>query len=53
MHKYIDHLIDIVQQQKIVLDDIITHRLPLSEISHGYDIFKKKEDNCVKVVLTP
>jgi len=53
VHKYIDHLIDIVQQQKIVLDDIITHRLPLSEISHGYDIFKKKEDNCVKVVLTP
>ena len=38
---------------KIVLDDIITHRLPLSEVSRGYDIFKKKEDNCVKVVLNP
>ncbi len=38
---------------KVKLDDIITHRLPLSEISHAYSIFKKKEDNCVKVVLDP
>ncbi|MDP0501579.1 MAG: zinc-dependent alcohol dehydrogenase [Verrucomicrobiota bacterium JB022] len=53
VHKYIDHLCHLVEEGKIVLDDIITHRLPLSEISHGYDIFKKKQDNCVKVVLTP
>jgi threonine dehydrogenase-like Zn-dependent dehydrogenase len=32
---------------------IITRCLPLSEIAHGYDIFKKKKDNCVKVVLDP
>jgi alcohol dehydrogenase len=37
----------------VVLDDIITHRLPLSEASYAYDIFKKKKDNCVKVVLNP
>ena len=38
---------------KVKLDDIITHRLPLSEIAHGYSIFKKKEEDCVKVVLDP
>jgi threonine dehydrogenase-like Zn-dependent dehydrogenase len=38
---------------KVKLDDIITLRLPLSEISHAYNIFKKKEDDCVKVVLDP
>lgn len=53
VHKHIDKLLDYVQKGKVKLDDIITHRLPLSEVSHGYDIFKKKEDGCVKVVLDP
>lgn len=52
-HKYIDELLGYVVEGKVKLDDVITHRLPLSEIAHGYSIFKKKEDNCVKVVLDP
>jgi threonine dehydrogenase-like Zn-dependent dehydrogenase len=51
--KHIDKLMGYVTEGKVKLDDIITHRLPLSEIAHGYSIFKKKEDNCVKVVLDP
>lgn len=46
-------LMDLVAQDKVVLDDIISHVLPLSEIARGYDIFKKKEDDCTKVVLKP
>jgi threonine dehydrogenase-like Zn-dependent dehydrogenase len=42
-----------VEEGKVKLDDIITHRLPLSQVSEGYKMFKKKEDNCVKVVLNP
>ena len=41
------------QHGKVVLDDIITHTLPLSEAPHAYEIFNKKQDNCVKVVLKP
>lgn len=52
-HKYIDKLLEYVVQGKVKLDDIITHRLPLTEIAHAYEIFKKKEDGCVKVVLNP
>jgi len=52
-HKHIDKLLEYVVSGKVKLDDIITHRLPLSEIAHAYDIFKKKEDGCVKVVLDP
>ncbi|KOS05437.1 dehydrogenase [Flavobacterium akiainvivens] len=52
-HKHIDKLLGYVTEGKVVLDDIITHRLPLTEISHAYDIFNKKEDGCVKVVLDP
>lgn len=50
---YIDELIDLVVQRKVRLDDIITHRLPITEAPHGYEIFCKKQDDCVKVVLKP
>jgi len=53
VHKHIDTLLEYVVQGQVKLDDIITHRLPLSEIAHAYDIFKKREDGCVKVVLDP
>jgi threonine dehydrogenase-like Zn-dependent dehydrogenase len=52
-HKHIDKLLSYVVDGKVKLDDIITHRLPLSKIAHAYDIFNKKEDGCVKVVLDP
>ncbi|WP_101844692.1 zinc-dependent alcohol dehydrogenase [Halobacillus sp. Marseille-P3879] len=32
---------------------IITHQMPLENAAHGYEIFNKKEDNCIKVVLKP
>jgi alcohol dehydrogenase len=53
VQKYIDELIGIVERGEIKLDDIITHRLPLTEAPHAYQIFRDKEDNCVKVVLKP
>jgi len=52
-HKHIDTLLNYVKEGKVKLDDIITHRLPLSEVAHGYSIFKKKEEDCVKVVMDP
>ncbi len=32
---------------------IITHSLPLSEAAQAYEIFDKKEDKNIKVVLKP
>jgi threonine dehydrogenase-like Zn-dependent dehydrogenase len=52
-HKYIDELLNYVVQGRVKLDDIITHRLSLGDIAHGYAIFKNKEEDCVKVVLDP
>lgn len=51
--KHIDKLLQYVVDGRVKLDDIITHRLPLSEISKAYDVFSKREDGCVKVVLDP
>lgn len=53
VHKYIDELLSLVEGRKIKLDDIITHRLPLTEAPHAYEIFSEKKDGCVKVVLKP
>lgn len=53
VHTYIDELAGWVERGEIVLDDIISHRLPLEDASQAYDMFNKKEDDCVKVVLHP
>ncbi len=53
VQRYIDELLALVRDGKVVLDDIITHTVPLSEAPKMYDIFNKKQDNCVKVVLKP
>lgn len=50
---YIDELIDLVDQGKVTLDDIISHQLPLAEAVKGYELFDEKKDDCVKVVLKP
>ena len=33
--------------------DLATHPLPLEQAPHGYEIFQKKEDGAIKVVLQP
>jgi S-(hydroxymethyl)glutathione dehydrogenase/alcohol dehydrogenase len=53
VHMYIDQCFKMVRSGKVVLDDIITHRLPLSKASEAYDMFKHKTDDCVKVILKP
>jgi threonine dehydrogenase-like Zn-dependent dehydrogenase len=35
------------------VDDLVTHRLPLEQAPHAYEIFKHKQDGCIKVVLKP
>ncbi len=35
------------------LDDLVTHRLPLSTAADAYEMFQLKTDGCIKVVLDP
>ena len=35
------------------VESLATHRLPLAEAPGAYDMFQKKQDGCVKVVLKP
>lgn len=50
---YIKPILDLIQQGKFDATDIITHRVPLDEGVHAYEIFDKKSDNCIKVILKP
>jgi threonine dehydrogenase-like Zn-dependent dehydrogenase len=35
------------------VEDLRTHRVPLAQAPKAYEMFQKKEDGCVKVVLAP
>ena len=51
VQRYMRPLLERIESGEIDPTRIITHRLPLAEAPHGYDIFKHKQDDCEKVVL--
>lgn len=50
---YAGELLDWVKEGKIDPTDIITHRIKLDDGEKGYEIFDQKQDNCIKVVMSP
>jgi threonine dehydrogenase-like Zn-dependent dehydrogenase len=50
---YTDKLYKHVVNGDIDPSFVVTHRLPLGEAPNGYETFKHKQDDCVKVVLKP
>jgi threonine dehydrogenase-like Zn-dependent dehydrogenase len=53
VQKYMRPLLKRIENGDIDPTRIITHRLSLDEAPRGFDLFKNKQDNCEKVVLTP
>jgi threonine dehydrogenase-like Zn-dependent dehydrogenase len=53
VQRYMQPLLERIQKGEIDTTCIITHHLPLDDAPHGYDIFKNKQDECIKVVLKP
>ena len=51
--RWIDDILPLVLDDSDPLGtlDMTTHHLPLEQAPHGYEIFQKKEDHCIKVVL--
>ncbi|GAB2916223.1 zinc-dependent alcohol dehydrogenase [Rhodococcus aerolatus] len=43
----------LVDADPLGVDDFATHRLPMSQAPSAYEMFQKKQDGCVKVLLTP
>jgi threonine dehydrogenase-like Zn-dependent dehydrogenase len=53
VQRYLRPLLERVQDGDIDPSFVITHRMQLNDAPAGYEIFKNKEDGCVKVVLRP
>jgi threonine dehydrogenase-like Zn-dependent dehydrogenase len=53
VQRYRKPLLDRIEQGQIDPSFVITHRLPLAEAARGYEMFLRKHDDCVKIVLTP
>jgi len=53
VHRYLQPLLDRIEKGEIDPSFVITHHLSLDEAPKGYEMFRNKADNCVKVVLKP
>ncbi len=53
VQKYTRPLYERIRDGRIDPSFVVTHRLGLDEASNGYETFKHKQDECVKVVLKP
>jgi len=53
MHRYMQPLLELIEEGKIDPSVIITHRVPLTQAPEAYETFTEKRDGCIKVVLDP
>ena len=53
VQRYMQPLLERIQRGELDPGAIISHHLHLDEAPHGYDIFQKKQEQCIKVVLHP
>lgn len=53
VQRYMRPLLDRIKKGEIDPSFLVTHRMPLQDAPHAFDIFVNKEDDCIKVVLKP
>ena len=53
VQRYTKPLYERIRNGEIDPTFVVTHRLDLGKASDGYETFKHKQDECVKVVLKP
>lgn len=52
--KWVDDIMPLLgDDDPLGVDDFATHVLPIDEAPHAYDIFQKKQDGAVKIILKP
>jgi threonine dehydrogenase-like Zn-dependent dehydrogenase len=53
--RWIDELMPLVEDESdpLGVEDLATHRLPLDEAPRAYEIFQRKDEGAIKILLTP
>jgi threonine dehydrogenase-like Zn-dependent dehydrogenase len=55
VRRWVDDIIPLLEDESdpLGVEDLATHKLPLDEAPHGYEIFQRKQDGAIKVLLQP
>ncbi len=53
VHRYLEPLLSKIENEEIDPSFVVTHHFDLDEAPNAYEIFKNKEDECIKTVLKP
>ena len=55
VRRWTDEILPLLEgdEDPLGVDDLTTHQLPLTEAPNAYEMFQKKEDGAIKVVLKP
>lgn len=54
VRRWVDEIMPLLSDgDPLAVDDLASHRLPLDDAPHAYEIFQKKEDGAIKIVLKP
>ena len=55
VRRWTDEILPLLEgdEDPLGVDDLTTHQLPLAEAPSAYEMFQKKEDGAIKVVLKP
>jgi threonine dehydrogenase-like Zn-dependent dehydrogenase len=52
--RWLDDILPLVTDRDVLgLEEFATHRLPIDEAPHAYEIFQKKQDGAIKILLKP
>lgn len=51
--RHLPRLMEHIREGRIEPKKVITHRVPLEEVSDAYHVFSSKLDGCIKTVLVP
>jgi threonine dehydrogenase-like Zn-dependent dehydrogenase len=53
--RWVDDLLPLLEgdEDPLGVEDFATHRVPIDEAPRAYEMFQKKEDGAIKIVLTP
>jgi threonine dehydrogenase-like Zn-dependent dehydrogenase len=52
-HRYIPEILELMSRGEVVTEHLATHVMPLDDAPKGYEMFKDKEDGCVRAVFRP
>ena len=53
VHRYLKPLLGRIERGEVDPSAIITHPMSLDDAARGYEIFQKKQNDCIKVVMKP